>query len=80
MLPVALKSPATRAVPTLQTPVSSDDFSQGELDAQIEASIKNTKASGAHGTPTVFINGQFHDNTERMWKIERLREAVHSAT
>ncbi len=50
-----------------------------KYDAQIEASSAAAKASGAHGTPTLFINGQFHDNNERMWKIERLRDAIRSA-
>ena len=55
------------------------DFRSDKYDAQIKASVADAKASGAHGTPTLFINGEFHDNNERMWKIERLRDAVKSA-
>ena len=54
-------------------------FRGDKHDAQIEHSIEDAHASGAHGTPTLFINGAFHDNDERMWKIERLREAVRNA-
>jgi len=55
------------------------DFRSDKFDERIKASITDAKSSGAHGTPTLFINGQFHDNNERMWKIERLREAVKTA-
>lgn len=54
------------------------DFRSDKYDAQIETSIADAKASGAHGTPTVFINGHFHDNREGLWKINRLREAISS--
>ena len=49
-------------------------------DAQIKANIADAKASGAHGTPTVFINEEFHDNGEGLWKIQRLREAIAGAS
>lgn len=52
------------------------DFRSQKHDAQIEEGIRDAHSSGAHGTPTLFINGQFHDNDERLWKIERLREAI----
>lgn len=49
-------------------------------DAQIEEGVRDAHSSGAHGTPTLFINGRFHDNDERLWKLERLQEAVRNAT
>jgi len=48
-------------------------------DAHIAASVADAKASGAHGTPTTFINGHFHDNREGMWQMERLRAAIQAA-
>lgn len=55
-------------------------FRGGKHDAQIEEGIRDAHSSGAHGTPTLFINGRFHDNNERLWKLERLQEAVRNAT
>jgi protein-disulfide isomerase len=57
----------------------------GEMKAIIEApairdavqlSIEGGQAAGAHGTPTVFINGQFHDNDEGLWKLSRLMPLI----
>lgn len=45
----------------------------------VETSVQNAKKIGIHGTPSLFINGQFHDNGEGLWEIERLRPLVEDA-
>ena len=52
------------------------DFRSGASEAAIHASIADGKASGAHGTPTLFVNGHFHDNREGMWELNHLRAAI----
>jgi protein-disulfide isomerase len=56
------------------------DFRSDKYDAQIAQSVEEAHASGAHGTPTLYINGQFHDNREGLWKIHPLRNAVKAIT
>lgn len=45
----------------------------------VQTSVQNAKSIGIHGTPSVFINGQFHDNREGMWKMARLLPLVEAA-
>jgi len=45
----------------------------------IMQSIESGKQSGAHGTPTFFINGVFHDNGEGLWNAEALLAAIEEA-
>ena len=45
----------------------------------VKESVESAKNVGIHGTPTLFINGQFHDNNERLWKTERLLPLVEAA-
>ena len=55
------------------------DFRSDKYDAQIARSIEDARQSGVHGTPTLYINGQFHDNREGLWKIGSLRKAVRES-
>ncbi|RYX86248.1 hypothetical protein EON83_03225 [bacterium] len=56
------------------------DFRSDKYDAQIAHSVHDATASGVHGTPTVYINGEFFDNREGLWKIGRLHAAVRAAS
>ncbi|BCM90345.1 hypothetical protein IAD21_02196 [Abditibacteriota bacterium] len=56
------------------------DFRSDKYEDHIARSVEDAKASGAHGTPTLYINGQFHDNREGLWKLQRLRNAVRDVT
>ena len=47
--------------------------------ARIESSVENGRRSGAHGTPTLWINGEFHDNDEQLWKRAKLLPLLQSA-
>ena len=42
-------------------------------------SVESAKNIGIHGTPSLFINGQFHDNREGMWEMKRLKPLVEAA-
>jgi protein-disulfide isomerase len=46
---------------------------------RVRASVHTGQANGVHGTPTFFINGEFHDNTEGLWKKARLLKALETA-
>ncbi|WP_157947594.1 DsbA family protein [Abditibacterium utsteinense] len=48
------------------------DFASPDTREAMENSIKSAKNVGIHGTPTLFINGQFHDNREGLWQMKRL--------
>ena len=37
------------------------------------------RASGAHGTPTFWINGAFHDNRAGLWEPEVMAKAIERA-
>ena len=50
-----------------------------ETRANVEEAIESGHRSGAHGTPTLFINGEFHDNDEQLWKRARLMPLVEAA-
>ncbi len=76
--PTALKGYAEQL--GLDTARFEGDFGSGAFDEAIHAGIADAKASGAHGTPTLFINGHFHDNREGMWQLDRLRAAIQAAT
>lgn len=47
-----------------------------ETRAKVEASMESGHQSGAHGTPTVFINGEFYDNDQQLWEKARLESAI----
>ncbi len=46
---------------------------------KVKASVESGHQSGAHGTPSVFINGAFHDNDEGLWKMSRLKPLLEKA-
>ena len=46
---------------------------------QVEQSIESGHKSGAHGTPTVFINGRFYDNDRQLWKSSKLGPILEAA-
>ncbi len=56
------------------------DIRSDKYDEQIAHSISDARASGAHGTPTLYINDHFHDNTDALWKLQRLRAAISAAS
>ena len=45
----------------------------------VETSVQTAQSIGLHGTPSVFINGEFHDNREGLWKMARLLPLVEEA-
>lgn len=45
----------------------------------IEQSVASGKRVGVHGTPTFFINGEFHDNREGLWRASHLMELLEKA-
>jgi protein-disulfide isomerase len=47
---------------------------------QILRSIAGGKKSGAHGTPTFFINGRFFDNSAGLWDVDALLSAIKDIT
>ena len=47
--------------------------------ATVEQSIEGGRSSGAHGTPTVFINGEFYDNDRQLWKSSKLQPILEAA-
>ena len=49
-----------------------------ETQSIIEKSVESGHQSGAHGTPTVFINGDFYDNDRQLWKRPRLESAIQA--
>ena len=42
-------------------------------------SVASGHASGAHGTPTVFVNGTFYDNDRQLWKSSKLKPILEAA-
>ncbi len=42
----------------------------------VRQSVESGHQSGAHGTPTVWINGEFYDNDRQLWKRPRLDSAI----
>lgn len=53
-------------------------MSSDEARANVEESVESGHRSGAHGTPTLFINGEFHDNDEQLWKSSRLTPLIQA--
>ena len=49
------------------------------IRAKVESSIESGHQSGAHGTPSVWINGVFHDNDEGIWRASRLMPLLEAA-
>ena len=66
-----------------QVGVGPDEFGAtmraDETRADVKEWIESGHRSGAHGTPTLFINGEFHDNNEQLWKSSRLRPLIEAA-
>ena len=66
-----------------QIGVDRDDFvrtiNSEETRAKVEQSIESGHQSGAHGTPTVFINGKFYDNDQQLWKSSKLGPILEAA-
>ena len=50
-----------------------------ETRARVEQSIESGHKSGAHGTPTVFVNGKFYDNDRQLWKSSKLGPILEAA-
>lgn len=44
----------------------------------VEVSVQSGKQSGAHGTPTVFLNGEFHDNSAGLWRASKLLPLIEA--
>lgn len=49
-----------------------DAMNAPETRANVEESVESGHRSGAHGTPTIFINGKFYDNDQQLWKSNKL--------
>ena len=49
-----------------------------ETAEKVANSLASGHESGAHGTPTVFINGEFYDNDRQLWKRPRLESAIEA--
>lgn len=45
----------------------------------VQNSLHSAKRLGLHGTPSVFIGGEFYDNQERLWEMSRLLPLVETA-
>lgn len=45
----------------------------------VENSVGDAKSIGIHGTPSLFIGDEFHDNREKMWEMARLLPLVEAA-
>lgn len=41
--------------------------------------VASAKSMGVHGTPTFFINDEFHDNREGLWRADSLMQAISAA-
>ena len=66
-----------------QIGLNRDEFiaamSADETRAKVEQSVQSGHDSGAHGTPTLFINGQFYDNDRQLWKSSKLGPILEAA-
>ena len=66
-----------------QIGLNRDEFARamnaGETRARVEQSIESGHRSGAHGTPTVFVNGKFYDNDQQLWKSSKLGAILEAA-
>ena len=45
----------------------------------VEKSVESGHQSGAHGTPTVFVNRTFYDNDRQLWKSSKLGPILEAA-
>ena len=50
-----------------------------ETRQTVAASVESGRASGAHGTPTVWVNGTFYDNDRQLWKSSKLEPVLEAA-
>jgi protein-disulfide isomerase len=55
------------------------ELHEGTHREAIRKSVESGRASGAHGTPTFFINGKFFDNRLGLWEAETMFEAIEEA-
>lgn len=46
---------------------------------RVSESVRNGRANGVHGTPTFFVNGEFHDNNKGLWKKAHLLKVLQNA-
>lgn len=46
---------------------------------RLHQSVQEGRKNGVHGTPTLFINGEFHDNDEGLWDANALLQAIENA-
>ncbi len=49
-----------------------------ETRAKVKDSMESGHESGAHGTPTVFVNGAFYDNDQQLWKTAKLERVIQA--
>ncbi len=49
-----------------------------ETRAAVKQAMESGHDSGAHGTPTVFINGEFYDNDQQLWKSAKLERVIQA--
>ena len=55
------------------------DLHSQAIAARVAASVRSGRDNGVHGTPTLFVNGEFHDNRESLWEASRLVRVLESA-
>jgi protein-disulfide isomerase len=55
------------------------DFTSPQTRETVKESVRAAREIGIHGTPTLFINGQFHDNSEGLWKRPKLLPLIEAA-
>lgn len=62
----------------LQRAAFADAMQSSATRTKVKASMESGHQSGAHGTPTVFINGEFYDNDQQLWKSARLERVIQA--
>lgn len=55
------------------------DFASPATREAVESSARAAREIGVHGTPTLFVNGEFHDNREGLWNRSRLLPLIERA-
>lgn len=67
----------------VQVGIGRDEFESAmksaETRAAVEESVESGHRSGAHGTPTVFVNGKFFDNDRQLWEPAQLIPVIQAA-
>ena len=66
-----------------QAGLNRDEFAaamrSNEMRQTVAASVESGRRSGAHGTPTVFVNGTFYNNDRQLWKSSKLMPILQAA-